>query len=256
MKPLLRTTVLLAVAGGLLTAPAAATAAPVLPTAPHGLAGSPLLTPGQYLTAKPASGLPAQHLPGAQNPPAAPHRPADGPQAARMHEAVEFFWYNCSHSAALEAPLAGWAARHQGDVTLRRVPAVWPGSPGEAEQRAHARLFYTLDRLGEVDRRQAAVFHAVREEHLDLTTEQGAADWAAAQGLDAAAFRTAYHSAEVDRAVDQAPKLFADNRVTELPTVIVDGTGRTYPTRAGGVERMPDALDRMVTEQRAADPAR
>ncbi|WP_206745153.1 thiol:disulfide interchange protein DsbA/DsbL [Kitasatospora sp. CB01950] len=260
MKPLLRTTVLIAVAGGLVAAPAAAAhAVSAFPTASHGLTGKQLLTPDQYLAAAkqhhhappPTQEAPAQQAPAPQA--AAPQAPApqgstNGPKATRTHEAVEFFWYDCMHSAALEAPLADWAAKHRSDVTLRRIPAIWVGSPDEAEQRAHARLFYTLDRLGEVDRRQAAVFRAVRDEHADLATEQGAADWAAGHGIDAAKFRAAYRSAEVDRAVEQAPKLFADYQVNELPTVIVDGNGRTSPTRAGGVDNMPAALDRLVTE--------
>ncbi|MGW4379075.1 thiol:disulfide interchange protein DsbA/DsbL [Kitasatospora sp. NPDC004531] len=257
MKPLLRTTVLIAVAGGLIAAPAAAAhAVSAFPTASHGPTGRHPLTPSQYLAAAQQS-APARHNTPAQQAPqapppqaaaAAPQPAAGGPKATRTHEAVEFFWYDCSHSAALETPLTDWAARHTADVKLRRIPAIWVGSPDEAAQRAHARLFYTLDRLGEVDRRQAAVFHAVRDQHADLTTEQGATDWAAANGIDAAKFRAAYRSPEVDRAVEQAPELFTDNQVNELPTVIVDGGGRTSPTRADGVDNMPAALDRLVAE--------
>ncbi|QKW18831.1 thiol:disulfide interchange protein DsbA/DsbL [Kitasatospora sp. NA04385] len=254
MNPLLRTTVLLAVAGGLLTAPAAAEAASgsVLPRLPLGPNGQQLPSLGHQFGATRPSAPTQQHAP---TPVAAPLQQAvpltPAPEARRAHEAVEFFWYDCSHSALLEQPLTRWAAKHQADVTLRRVPAVWPGSPDEAEQRAHARLFYALDRIGEVDRLQAAVFRAVREQHTDLTTEQSAADWLAGQGVDAAKFRAAYRSAEVDRAVEDAPKLFARNEITELPTVVVDGTGRTSPTRAGGVDGMPSALDQLVAEQPA-----
>ncbi|MFI9787563.1 thiol:disulfide interchange protein DsbA/DsbL [Kitasatospora sp. NPDC051984] len=270
MKPLLRTTVLIAVAGGLVAAPAAAAhAVSAYPATPHGLTGKQLMAPGQYLAAaqqpRPANhhgappaarpDAPAQQQAPASGPqaggPQAGGSQANGPKAARTHEAVEFFWYNCSHSARLESPLTNWAARHQSDVKLRRVPAIWVGSPDEAEQRTHARLFYTLDRLGEVDRQQAAVFHAVRDEHADLTTEQRATEWAAAHGMDAAKFRSAYHSPEVDRAVEQAPKLFSDYRVNELPTVVVDGNGRTSPTRAGGVENVPAALDQLVADGNA-----
>ncbi|MEU5385643.1 thiol:disulfide interchange protein DsbA/DsbL [Kitasatospora cineracea] len=249
MKSLLRTTVLLAVAGGLLAAPAVAEAAPALPGLPSGPNGQQLLTPGHQLPAVRPAGPTQQHAPVPATRPldAAAPLPA-APKAQRAHEAVEFFWYDCSHSALLEQPLTRWAAEHQADVTLRRVPAIWVGSPDEAEQRAHARLFYALDRLGEVDRMQAAVFRAVREQHTDLTTERSAADWAATQGVDAAKFRAAYRSAEVDRAVEDAPKLFTQNRITELPTVVVDGNGRTSPTRAGGVDGMPSALDQLVAD--------
>ncbi|WP_051732836.1 thiol:disulfide interchange protein DsbA/DsbL [Kitasatospora phosalacinea] len=257
MKPLIRTTVLLAVAGGLLAAPVAAEAASVLPRLPISPNGGQLPSFGhQFDTVRPSVPIrqpaPAPAVPPEQVAPSGQTAsPGSGPKAQRTHEAVEFFWYDCSHSALLEQPLTRWAAEHRSDVTLRRVPAIWTGSPDEAEQRAHARLFYALDRLGEVDRLQAEVFRAVRERHTDLTTERAAADWAAGQGVDAAEFRAAYRSAEVDRAVEDAQQLFVRDGITELPTVVVDGAGRTSPTKAGGVDGMPSALDRLVAEQPA-----
>ncbi|MFJ1707741.1 thiol:disulfide interchange protein DsbA/DsbL [Kitasatospora sp. NPDC088346] len=214
MNSLLRSAVLLTVTTGLLGAPAAA----ALPDAPH---------EGAHTT---RPGLPQ------------PLRASD------THEAVEFFWYDCTHSVKLEEPLSRWASRHRGEVTLRRVPAIWVGSPDERVQTAHARLYYTLERLGAVDRLQERVFRAVHTEDADLTTEDRATAWAVRQGLDAAAFRRAYRSSEVDRAVAAAPELFARYRVNELPTVIVDGRYRTTPSTAGGVDAMPAELDRLIEQ--------
>jgi len=224
VKPLLRSTVLLAVAAGLLAGPAAnaanaASAAPADPSGPLEVAGYDRLGHPQPV------------------------------REAVRREAVEFFWYDCTHSVQLEQPLSRWAAKHRGDVTLRRIPAVWPGSPEEWVQTAHARLYYTLERLGEVDRLQTAAFRAVHEQELDLTTEERAAAWAVRQGLDEAAFRAAYGSTEVARATAEAPGLFRQYRITELPTVIVDGGERTMPTTAGGVGQMPSVLDQLVAEQ-------
>ncbi|MEV4560285.1 thiol:disulfide interchange protein DsbA/DsbL [Kitasatospora sp. NPDC049285] len=244
MKSLLRNTVLFVVAGGLLSAPAAAEAAPARPLDAHGPANRLLARPSYPGVGQPP-GVSQQHAP-VQARPLEPAQP--GPRAERTHEAVEFFWYDCPHSAQLEQPLTRWAAQHGREVTLRRVPAVWPGDPDEAEQRAHARLFYTLERLGEVDRLQQSVFDAVREQHLDLTTEQAAAAWAVRHGVDEARFRAAYGSAEVGGAVDGAAREFAREGINELPTVLLDGAGRTSPSRAGGVEQMPSALDRLVSD--------
>ncbi|AXI76589.1 thiol:disulfide interchange protein DsbA/DsbL [Peterkaempfera bronchialis] len=168
------------------------------------------------------------------------------PQAVResgKREVVEFFWYDCPHSQRLEKPLAAWAARHRADVRLRRVPAVWPGAPAMA---AHARLYYTLERLGLVDRLQGAVFHAVRDRHRSLTTEAAAADWAAGQGVDRARFRGAYESAQVRRETREAPRLLERYAVPELPSIVVQGRYRTAPTTAGGVEKMMPVVDRLV----------
>ncbi|WP_405014226.1 DsbA family protein [Kitasatospora sp. NBC_01539] len=208
--------------------------APVLLALAAGLTSG--LAPGAAVAVAPDVPRDGAHLALPGHPPRA---------AAQRQEAVEFFWYDCVHSAQFEAPLERWAAGHRDDVLLRRVPAVWPGSPDEQEQLGHARLYYALERLGQVDRLQAAAFRAVREHRSDLSGEEGAAAWAAGQGLDAAAFRAAYRSPEVDRAVADAPGLLTRHRITEIPTVLV-GSGRTSPTAAGGVDRMPDALDGLV----------
>ncbi|GAA2269721.1 MULTISPECIES: DsbA family protein [Kitasatospora] len=213
MNPLLRTAALLALAGGLLTGPSAAAA----PEVPH-------------------DGAQFAHL---DHP-----RPV---RAVERREAVEFFWYGCPHSYQLEQPLEQWADRHHGDVTLRRVPAVWSGGPDERAQLAHARLYYTLEKLGEVDRLQLAAFRAVRDQGEDLAGEEQAADWARRQGLDARAFRAAYRSPEVDRATRGASDLLVRYEVKEVPTVMVrGGRFRTSPSRAGGVERMPEVLDDLI----------
>ncbi|MFD5434598.1 thiol:disulfide interchange protein DsbA/DsbL [Kitasatospora sp. NPDC127067] len=165
-------------------------------------------------------------------------------------EAVEFFWYDCGHSQALEQPLQAWAEKHRADVVLRRVPAVWPGSQDEAVQRGHARLYYALDRLGLVGRLQTSVFRAVHNEGLDLTTEATATDWAVRNGVDAQAFGRAYRSAAVSRSVDEAAAAFTRYGINELPTVVVQGEYRTSPTQAGGVEAMPEVLDHLVQQER------
>ncbi|AUG81347.1 hypothetical protein CFP65_6703 [Kitasatospora sp. MMS16-BH015] len=211
MKPLLRTAVLLAVTGSLLTGPTAM-------AAPRASA--------HYVS-------------------------LEHPQPVRAgvkHEVLEFFWYDCTHSALLEQPLEDWADRHREDAVLRRVPAVWPGASNEAEQRAHARLYYALEQLGAADRLQAQVFQAVYHQHADLTTEDRAAAWAGRNGLDTERFRTAYRSPEVARAVQEAPELFTRYEVTELPTVVVQGRYRTSPSAAGGVDKIPGVLDTLVDQ--------
>ncbi|MER7847944.1 thiol:disulfide interchange protein DsbA/DsbL [Kitasatospora sp. NPDC096077] len=176
----------------------------------------------------------------------------DHPQPVRENartEAVEFFWYDCGHSQALEQPLQAWAEKHRSDVALRRVPAIWQGSPDEGTQRAHARLYYTLERLGLVERLQVSAFRAIHTDRADLTTETAATDWAVRHGVDAQSFRTAYDSAEVRTSVDDAAAQFVRYGINELPTVVVQGEYRTSPTKAGGVEAMPEVLDYLVQQE-------
>ncbi|MEV7359742.1 MULTISPECIES: thiol:disulfide interchange protein DsbA/DsbL [unclassified Kitasatospora] len=176
----------------------------------------------------------------------------DHPQPVRESvrtEAAEFFWYDCVHSQQLEQPLQAWAEKHRADVALRRVPAIWPGSPDEGAQRGHARLYYTLERLGLVERLQSSVFRSVHTDQTDLTTEATATDWAVRHGVDAQLFRRTYRSDEVARSVDEAAVEFVRYGVNELPTVVVQGEYRTSPSKAGGVEAMPEVLDYLVQQE-------
>ncbi|MFE6055906.1 thiol:disulfide interchange protein DsbA/DsbL [Kitasatospora sp. NPDC056446] len=216
-KSLLRSTVLLAVAAGIAVSPLQAGAATHQP---------------------PSEGSQFVKL----------DRPQPVRESART-EAVEFFWYDCGHSQALEAPLQAWSEKHREDVALTRVPAIWPGSPEENVQRGHARLYYTLERLGLVDRLQVSAFRAVHNDGVDLTTEAGSTDWAVRQGVDGRLFGQAYRSAEVRRSVDGAAEAFVRYGVNELPTVVVQGEYRTSPTKAGGVEAMPEVLDYLVQQE-------
>ncbi|MEV0535441.1 thiol:disulfide interchange protein DsbA/DsbL [Kitasatospora sp. NPDC050463] len=223
MKSLLRSTVLLAVATGIAASPAQAGAAT---THQPSREGSQAIRVDQL---KPVR------------------------ESART-EAVEFFWYDCGHSQQLEQPLQAWAEKHRADVNLRRVPAIWQGRPEERVQRGHARLYYTLERLGLVERLQTSAFRAVHSNDQDLTTEDTTADWAVRQGIEPQAFRDAYRSADVQRSVEDAASLFVRYQINELPTVVVQGEERTSPTRAGGVEAMPGALDRLVEQDQQRNP--
>ncbi|MFC9329840.1 thiol:disulfide interchange protein DsbA/DsbL [Kitasatospora sp. NPDC057015] len=207
-----------------------------------------LLTVATGLAACPVQAGAATHQPAAEGHPYVQlAHPQPVREAARV-EAVEFFSYDCVHSQQLEQPLQDWARRHQADVALRRVPAVWPGSPGEQGQQGLARLYYALDGLGEVERLQSAVYRSVRESREDLRSEEAATAWAVRQGVDEGAFRSAYRSAGTDRQVSEAAELLRRYEIDELPSVVVQGRYRTSPTAAGGVREMPAVLDRLVEQ--------
>jgi thiol:disulfide interchange protein DsbA len=160
--------------------------------------------------------------------------PTEGQEYVRLahpvktppREVTEVFWYNCAHSYQLEQPLDDWAARQNPPVVIRRIPAAWPDKP---VMTAYARLFYTLDKLGVSEREAIPVFHAVRDEGMDLTTEQAVLDWAAGEGLDPRAVQQAYESQQVQDETQAAPALRDAYQTDEMPSVIVGGTFRTSP---------------------------
>jgi thiol:disulfide interchange protein DsbA len=157
-------------------------------------------------------------------------------------QVVEVFWYDCPDSYAFEKPLEDWAARQSPPVKVVRIPAAWTDQP---DQLAYARLYYTLDQLGLAEREAIPAFHAVRDQHKDLTTERKVLTWAANQGLDVGAVRTAYRSKAVADAVDAAPALRERYQVVEEPTVVVGGRFRTSPLQVGSAAETVSVMNHL-----------
>jgi thiol:disulfide interchange protein DsbA len=149
-------------------------------------------------------------------------------------EVVEFFWYGCPYCNALQPALESWLKRKPEDVELRRIPAVFRES-----WVPHARLYYTLEALGETDRLHQAVYHAYHTDRRDLGSGESTADWAAEQGIERARWLAAYNSAGVEQNLRQA---IANTRLYEIqgtPSLVVDGR---YVTSTGMTETVPGVI--------------
>ena len=149
------------------------------------------------------------------------------PVAAAPREVVEVFWYDCPHSYQIAQPLRDWAAKQEPPVTIRHIPAAWADQP---EEMAYAHVYYTLDKLGLADRLEHDVFHAVRDEHRDLTQLDTLSSWAAeSEGVDPQQLADAWNSPEVMRETQDAPALREHYDVHEMPSIVVGGEYRTSP---------------------------
>jgi thiol:disulfide interchange protein DsbA len=164
-------------------------------------------------------------------------------------EVVEFFWYGCPHCNNLQPPLEAWLKRKPADVELRRVPAVFRES-----WIPHARLYYTLEALGELPRLHQSVYRVIHFEKESLTTANATAEWALRQGIEPAKWTAAYNSPEVEKKVQDSRNLTKLYAVPGTPALVVDGR---YLTSSSMAESMPgvitilDGLIVMAREQRA-----
>jgi thiol:disulfide interchange protein DsbA len=171
------------------------------------------------------------------------------PVPAAPRDVVEVFWYDCPHSYQLAQPLRDWAAKQNPPVTIRHIPAAWSDNP---EEMAYARVYYTLDRLGLADSLEHDVFHAVRDEHQDLTTLDGLTDWGDGEGIDPQQLADAWNSPEVQRETQDAPALRERYDVHEMPSVVVGGEYRTSPFLVpGGVAGTVPVVDYLLQHSTA-----
>lgn len=143
-------------------------------------------------------------------------------------EVIDFFWYGCPYCNELQPALEGWAGRKPADVALRRVPAILRDSWAP-----HARIFYTLERLNEVERLHLEVYHGYHVEKLQITRPEVMVEWAVSHGIDRQRWLDAYNSPEVAAKMEGARTLTQTYTIDVTPTLVVDGryltSGRHVP---------------------------
>jgi len=184
----------------------------------------------------------AQIQPGREFQRIEPQRPvsADG-----RIEVIEFFYYGCPVCYETEPFLSRWLVTAPEYVELRRVPALSSEAWGP-----FAKLFYTLDALGQIGRLHWPVYDSFHFEDVRLNDEKIMADWAARNGIERRRFSGTYDSPEVAAKVAQARELLKAYDVRGVPTFIVDGKFLTSARLAGGTQQVVQVVDQLVRRAR------
>jgi thiol:disulfide interchange protein DsbA len=160
-------------------------------------------------------------------------------------EVLEFFSYGCPHCNEFYPLLNAWLAKQPKDVVLRREAV----SLGHQQWVNLARAYYALKASGDLPKLDAALFHALHEEHLALTDEASLADWVGKQGGDAAKFATAYTSFGVNNQTVQSDAMIGTYTVEGIPALIIDGR---YLVLGDTHEQMLVNADKLVAMARHA----
>lgn len=164
-------------------------------------------------------------------------------------EVIDFFWYGCPYCNELQPALEAWIRRKPDDVQLRRVPVILRDNWAP-----HARIFYTLEAVGELERLHLKVYESYHVEKLFMSKPDVMSGWAEKHGIDRRRWDEAYMSRDVDRKVIQAREMTRAYNVQGTPSLVVDGR---YITSSGMVDTVRnvipvlDELIRIAREQRA-----
>ena len=170
-------------------------------------------------------------------------------ETGKKIEVIEFFSYGCPHCAALEPFLDAWRAKLAPDVAFRRVPVLFH------DQWVHlARIYYTLDAMGDDAKMSPEVFKAIHGDGIALWDDKKFFDWAASKGLDRKKVEAVFSSFAVDGKVKRALQLGKDYAIDSVPTVIVDGKYMTASSMVGTHAALPGAIDELVAKARAERP--
>jgi thiol:disulfide interchange protein DsbA len=167
-------------------------------------------------------------------------------ETGKKIEVIEFFSYGCPHCNDLEPFLQAWAQKLPPDVQFRRVPVMF-----QQRWEALAKIYYTLDAMGEEARLSAEVFKAVHASGLPLYQDKAFFDWAANHGLDRAKVADTYNSFAVNSKFNRAKMLAQAYNIQSVPTMIVDGKYMTASDKVGTHANLPPVLDVLVAKARA-----
>ena len=158
-------------------------------------------------------------------------------------EVIEFFWYGCPHCYHLEPQVNAWLKTIPSDVVFKRVHAL----PSPAWE-PHARIFYTLQAMGLVEKLHQKVFDAIHKENVNLSNPKVRDEWLARNGVDPAKYAEMEKSFSVATNVQRARQMTQQYKVDGVPRLFVDGKWYTAPEFAG--ENTFVAVNELVAKAR------
>jgi thiol:disulfide interchange protein DsbA len=166
-------------------------------------------------------------------------------ETGKQIEVAEFFWYRCPHCNQLEPGLKAWARKLPADTKLRAVPAVFNEKwlPG-------AKIFYTLQEMGMLDKLHGRVFDAYHKEGLNLNEDAQLMDWVKRQGLNESEFKSAYRSFSVQTKAMKGASAARAAGLEGVPALVVDGKYLTSVSMTLTEERLFEVLDALIARAR------
>ena len=173
--------------------------------------------------------------------------PAQPTESKGKVEVIEFFSYGCSHCNEFEPLLDKWTKAQGKDVEVRRVPITF----GRDVWTPLARMYYSLEALGELDRMHAVVFDAIHNQRVPLNVEATQFEWIASKGIDAKKYQDIYKSFTVQSKVARAQQVAAAYKITGVPTMAVGGRFMTSGSLTGSHEGMLRTIDQLIVSARA-----
>jgi thiol:disulfide interchange protein DsbA len=186
-----------------------------------------------------------------------PAQPTD--VAAGQVEVLEFFWYSCPHCNALEPLVEAWEKTKPAYITFTREHVLW-----NEGHRSQARLFFALQAMGKLNQlRQmsfeqvhSAVFKEIHENGDPLVgpdpnnaaaAERVQLSFIKKLGLSETDFEKAYHSFDVENAMQKADLLVQRYRVSGVPTFVINGKYIADVVSASGVDRAVNGGERLMS---------
>lgn len=160
-------------------------------------------------------------------------------------EVLELFWYGCPHCFQFEPHITAWKDTKADNITFTRMPAVL-----NRGWLPHARAYYALETMGELERIHPIFFEAIHVQGRRLRDVESMARFLSQHDVDADKFKSAYDSLYVETKINRSGQLVRQYGSSSVPTVIINGKYRTTASDAGGFDNVLGVIN-MLAEQEA-----
>ena len=156
-------------------------------------------------------------------------------------ELIDFFWYGCPYCNQLQPTLEEWIKRKPADVALRRIPAILRDTWAP-----HARIYYALELLNEVERLHQKVYYSYHVEELYMSKPEVMEQWAVKNGIDRKRWLDAYFSPETDVKMAGAARATKNYTIEGTPSMVVDGRYLTSGSMAPSIKEMVPVAEELI----------
>lgn len=165
---------------------------------------------------------------------------------------TEVFWYGCGHCYNFEPLLNKWKKTLAKDVTFERSPAMWRQrrNPEDAMW-THAKLYYTAEAMGVLDKLHPVFFEAMHKKNKRLVDAEEIKNVVSNSGIDGKLFVDTMESFAVNGQVQKADQRQRDYKITGTPEIIVGGYYHVSASKAGSQQTMLDVTDFLVEKIRS-----
>lgn len=164
-------------------------------------------------------------------------------------EVLEFFYYGCPICYEFQPHMSRWLYQAPAYVALQRVPVL-----STENWEPFAKLYYTLEILGEVGRLHWPIYDNFHFDGRKLNEAKDMIDWVSHNGVDRDKFINTLESDEVKARLERSRELVKLYEVRGVPTVVVDGKYLTSARLAGGTRQLAQVIDFLVKLARTQRP--
>lgn len=171
-----------------------------------------------------------------------PQAPTDAAQG--KVEVVELFWYGCPHCYQLEPYVNNWLKGQPGSIEFRRMPATM-----NAGWVSHAKTYFALELIGELERIHPLIFLAIHEQGRRLRDLKSMNRFLAQQGVDVNKFFDAYQSLEAQTKLRRVMWLNQQYGASSVPAIVVNGKYLSSASTAGGYVKLLELIDFLVKKE-------